>query len=104
MDEYGHVTVEHDLPGFPLTGFVGERIVSVREVRQLYRHLDIPVGLALRFESAGVSVLDLGDDLVVTSDRHPDPVEDLAEGRFHRMPAAAPGGPGPTAPAGTGSS
>ncbi|MEW1700983.1 MULTISPECIES: hypothetical protein [unclassified Streptomyces] len=104
MDEYGRVTVEHDLPGFPLTGYAGERIVSVREVRQSYRHLDIPVGLALRFESGGVSVLDLGDDLVVTPDRRPDPVEGLIEGRFHGVPAGGPGSPGPTAPAGSGSS
>ncbi|MEY9877814.1 hypothetical protein ABH931_007338 [Streptacidiphilus sp. MAP12-33] len=77
MDEFGHTTVEDDLPAFPMTRFVGQRILSAPEIRYRSEHLDFAIGVALRFESGTVRVLNLGDEIVVADDdEHLGPVEE----------------------------
>ncbi|MFK0203242.1 hypothetical protein [Streptomyces lavendulae] len=78
MDEYGHTTVEDDLPAFPMTPFVGRRILSTREIR--HRRLDFAVGITLRFASGSIRVLNLADDIVLAHDRHLGPVETRLHG------------------------
>ncbi|GAA2229388.1 hypothetical protein GCM10010232_14550 [Streptomyces amakusaensis] len=68
MGEYGHTTVERDLPGFPVHRFLGRRILSVRAIRHQDGEFDCAVGLALRFPGGDIRVLDLRDDLVVTGE------------------------------------
>ncbi len=73
MDEYGHVTVEDDSPAFPVSRFISQRIVDVREVW----HLGIgrSVGLVLCFATGNIRVLNLADELVLSLDDSLGPAE-----------------------------
>ncbi|MFJ5135923.1 hypothetical protein [Streptomyces sp. NPDC088707] len=75
MDEYGHTTVEDDLPDFPMTRFVGRQILSTREIRYRHDHLDFAVGIALRFARGSIRVLNLADEIILAYDQHLGPVE-----------------------------
>ncbi|WP_318199565.1 hypothetical protein [Streptomyces sp. SCL15-4] len=75
MDEYGHTTVEDDLPDFPMTRFVGQQVLSTREIRYRYDNLDVAVGISLRFARGSIRVLNLADDIVLAHDQHLGPVE-----------------------------
>ncbi|MET9290808.1 hypothetical protein [Streptomyces sp. NPDC003077] len=70
MDEYGHTTVEDDLPDFPMTRFVGRRILSVREIRYRHDNLDFAIGVTLRFETGSIRVLNLADEIVLARDAY----------------------------------
>ncbi|MFI9066436.1 hypothetical protein ACIGQE_31980 [Streptomyces sp. NPDC053429] len=52
MDEYGRTAVKEDLPVFPMTRFVGQRILSTREIRYRHRNLVSAVGIVVQFPSA----------------------------------------------------
>ncbi|MFH8473715.1 hypothetical protein [Streptomyces sp. NPDC018000] len=75
MDEYGHTTVEDDLPDFPMTRFVGQRILSTQEVRYRRENLDFAIGITLQFETGSIRVLNLADEIVLAHDQHLGPVE-----------------------------
>ncbi|MER7758656.1 hypothetical protein [Streptomyces sp. NPDC097619] len=75
MDEYGHTTVEDDLPDFPMARFVGRRILSVREIRYQHGDHDFAIGITVRFPTGTIRVLNLADELVLAHDRHLGPVE-----------------------------
>ncbi|MFF5393153.1 hypothetical protein ACFY5H_33360 [Streptomyces sp. NPDC013012] len=70
MDEYGHTTVEDDLPGFPLTQFVGQRIHSVQEIRYQHRTYDFAVGITVQFPGGAIRILNLADEIVLACDQH----------------------------------
>jgi hypothetical protein len=76
MDEYGHTTVEEDLPGFPMTRFIGQRILAIREIRYRHGNLDFAVGLTVQFPSGSIRILNLADEIVVAHDEYLGPVED----------------------------
>ncbi|MFD3760904.1 hypothetical protein [Streptomyces sp. NPDC058622] len=76
MDEYGHTTVEDDLPGFPMTRFAGQRILSVREIRYEHGNYDFAVGITVRFPDGTIRILNLADEIVLAHDRHLGPVEE----------------------------
>lgn len=75
MDEYGHTTVEDDPPDFPMSAFVGWRILSTREIRYRDGNLDFAVGISMQFPSASIRILNLADEIVLAHDRHLGPVE-----------------------------
>lgn len=75
MDEYGHTTVEDDLTGFPMTRFVGQQILSTREIRYRHDTLDLAVGVTLLFASGSIRVFNLADEIVVALDQRLGPVE-----------------------------
>ncbi|WP_432128648.1 hypothetical protein [Streptomyces sp. bgisy082] len=75
MDVHGHTTVEENLPGFPMTRFTGQQVLSVREIRYQDRDYDFAIGVAVRFPGGTVRVLDLADELVLAHDQHLGPVE-----------------------------
>ncbi|MFJ5173546.1 hypothetical protein ACIP68_06820 [Streptomyces griseoviridis] len=75
MDDYGHTTVEDDLPDFPMTRFVGRQILSSREIRYRHDNLDFAVGIALQFANGSIRVLNLADELVLAHDQHLGPVK-----------------------------
>jgi hypothetical protein len=75
MDEYGYTTVEDDLSDFPMTRFVGQQILSTREIRYRHDNLDFAVGIALQFANGSIRVLSLADELVLAHDQHLGPVE-----------------------------
>ncbi|MFJ6186298.1 hypothetical protein [Streptomyces sp. NPDC092295] len=75
MDDYGHTTVEDDLPDFPMTRFVGQQILSTREIRYRHDNLDFAVGIALQFANGSIRVLNLADELVLAHDQHLGPVK-----------------------------
>ncbi|MDH6129954.1 hypothetical protein, partial [Kitasatospora sp. GP82] len=64
MDEYGHTTVENDLPDFPMTPFIGQQILSVREIRYRDKNIDFAAGITVQFPSASIRVLNLADEIV----------------------------------------
>ncbi|MFI5531948.1 hypothetical protein ACIA8O_25790 [Kitasatospora sp. NPDC051853] len=64
-EAYGHATVEDDPPGFPVTGFVGEQIRSVRRVRHRYGADDFADGVTVRFPMGSVRILNLAGELVL---------------------------------------
>lgn len=70
MDEYGHTTVVDDLPDFPMTRFVGQQILSVREIRYQRGTYDVAVGISARFPGGAIRVLNLADEIVLAHDRH----------------------------------
>lgn len=76
MDEYGHTTVEEDLPGFPMTRFIGQRILAVREIRYRDGNLDFAIGLAVQFPNGNIRILNLADTIVLSRDENLGPVED----------------------------
>ncbi|MFJ1797137.1 hypothetical protein [Kitasatospora griseola] len=76
MDEYGHTTVEDDLPGFPMAQFVGQRIRFVREIRYQHRNYDFAVGIAVQFPGSTIRILNLADEIVLAHDQHLGPVEE----------------------------
>ncbi|MFE7191369.1 hypothetical protein [Kitasatospora sp. NPDC057541] len=76
MDEYGHTTVEEDLPGFLMTQFIGQRILSVRRIRYQHHAYDFAIGLAARFPCDTVRILNLADEIVLARDQHLGPVEE----------------------------
>ncbi|MCY0953207.1 hypothetical protein [Streptomyces sp. H27-S2] len=76
MDEYGHTTVEDDLPGFPMTRFAGQRILSVREIRYEHGNYDFAVGITVRFPDGTIRILNLADEIVLAHDRHLGPLEE----------------------------
>ncbi|MDN3262445.1 hypothetical protein QWJ26_22070 [Streptomyces sp. CSDS2] len=88
MGEYGHTTVEADLPGFPVTRFVGRQVLAVRETRCRHGDYDVAVGLAARFPNGTIRVLNLADELVLAQDRHLGPVE---EHLHEATPSTSPG-------------
>jgi hypothetical protein len=91
MDEYGHTTVEDDLPDFPMSRFVGQQIHSTREIRYQHDNLDFAVGIALQFASGSIRVLNLADEIVLAHDQHLGPVEaDLHEAMTPADPDASP--------------
>jgi hypothetical protein len=75
MDEYGHTTVEDNLPDFPMTRFVSQRILSTREIRYRSENLDFAIGVTLQFTSGSIRVLNLADEIVLAYDHHLGPVE-----------------------------
>jgi hypothetical protein len=75
MDEYGHTTVEDDLPGFPMARFVGQRILSVREIRYQSGDYDFAVGITVQFPGGTIRILNLADEIVLAHDQHLGPVE-----------------------------
>lgn len=75
MDEYGHTTVEDDLPEFPMTRFVGQQILSVREIRYQDGDHDFAVGITVRFPGGTIRVLNLADEIVRAHDQRLGPVE-----------------------------
>jgi hypothetical protein len=76
MDEYGHTTVEEDLPDFPMTRFIGQQILSVREIRYQHDNYDFAIGITLQFETGAIRVLNLADEIVLAHDQHLGPVEE----------------------------
>ncbi|MEV7119191.1 hypothetical protein [Kitasatospora griseola] len=76
MDEYGHTTVEDDLPDFPMTRFIGQRILSVREIRYQRDDYDFAVGIAVQFPEGTIRILNLADEIVLARDRRLGPVEE----------------------------
>ena len=75
MDEYGHTTVEDDLPDFPMTRYVSERILSIREIRYRHENRDFAIGITLQFTSGSIRVLNLADEIVLAQDHHLGTVE-----------------------------
>ncbi|KJS62340.1 hypothetical protein [Streptomyces rubellomurinus] len=75
MDEYGHTTVEDDLPGFPMTRFIGQQILSVREIRYQDGNYDFAIGITAQFPGGTIRVLNLADEIVLAHDQHLGPVE-----------------------------
>ncbi|MFF5922584.1 hypothetical protein ACFY8C_30255 [Streptomyces flavochromogenes] len=75
MDEYGHTTVEGDPPGFPVTRFIGQWILAVREIRYQDGDYDIAVGVSVQFSNGVIRILNLADEIVLAHDRHLGPVE-----------------------------
>ncbi|MEV4920801.1 hypothetical protein AB0K47_28845 [Streptomyces tirandamycinicus] len=76
MGEYGHTTVEDDLPDFPMARFVGLRILSVREIRYRNGRDDYAVGNTFQFPNGTIRVLDFADDIVLAHNRDLGPVEE----------------------------
>ncbi|MFF1957859.1 hypothetical protein ACFVWX_12825 [Streptomyces sp. NPDC058220] len=70
MEQHGHVTVSDDSPDVPVTGFVGQPIRSVREIRYRDAHVDFAAGLTLQFPGGSFRLLALDDELVLDHDRH----------------------------------
>lgn len=54
MDEYGHSTVEDDLPDFPMGRLIGQRILPVREIRYQHGDYDLEPDLGAEAASAGI--------------------------------------------------
>ncbi|MFF0415574.1 hypothetical protein ACFYUY_34725 [Kitasatospora sp. NPDC004745] len=75
MDEYGHTTVEDDLPDFPMTRFIGQRILSVRKIRYQRGDYDIAVGITVQFPDGTIRILNLADEIVLAHGQHLGPVE-----------------------------
>ncbi|MFE0458917.1 hypothetical protein ACFW1A_06600 [Kitasatospora sp. NPDC058965] len=75
MDEYGHTTVEDDLPDFPMTRFIGQRICSVRQIRYQHGDHDFAVGMTVQFPGGTIRILNLADEIVLAHDQHLGPVE-----------------------------
>ncbi|MEV0966569.1 hypothetical protein AB0J25_28995 [Streptomyces sp. NPDC049910] len=75
MDENGRTTVEDDLPDFPMARFVGQRLLSVREIRYQHGNYDFVIGSTVQFPGGAIRVLNLADDIVLAHDRHLGPVE-----------------------------
>jgi hypothetical protein len=75
MDEYGHTTVEDNLPDFPMTPFIGQQILSIQEIRYQHNTYDIAVGITLQFEAGSIRVLNLADEIVLANDHDLGPVE-----------------------------
>ncbi|MFJ2868225.1 hypothetical protein [Kitasatospora sp. NPDC087314] len=76
MDEYGHTTVEDDLPGFPMTWFIGQQILSVREIRYQHGNYDFAVGITAQFANGAIRILNLADEIVLAHDQYLGPVEE----------------------------
>ncbi|AWI29593.1 hypothetical protein [Streptomyces tirandamycinicus] len=76
ISECGHTTVEDDLPDFPMTRFIGLRILSVREIRYRSGRHDYAVGNTFQFPNGTIRVLDFADDIVLAHDRDLGPVEE----------------------------
>ncbi|MFE2248721.1 hypothetical protein [Streptomyces lavendulae] len=75
MDEYGRTTVEENLPDFPVTRFVGQRILSVREIRCRNGTYDFAAGIGVRFPSGTIRILNLADEIVLAHEQHLGPAE-----------------------------
>lgn len=75
MDEYGHTTVEDDLPDFPMSPFVGQQILSVREIRYQDGNLDFATGITVQFSGGNIRILNLADEIILAHDQHLGPVE-----------------------------
>lgn len=75
MDEYGHITVEDDLPDFPMSPFVGQQILSVREIRYQDGNLDFATGITVQFSGGSIHILNLADEIILAHDQHLGPVE-----------------------------
>ncbi|WP_328946930.1 hypothetical protein OG259_41115 [Streptomyces sp. NBC_00250] len=75
MDEYGHTTVEDDLPSFPMARFVGQRILSAREIRYRRGNYDFAIGITVQFPDGTMHILNLADEIVLAHDQHLGPVE-----------------------------
>lgn len=91
MDEYGRTTVEDDLRDFPMSPFVGEPVLSVREIRYRDGNRDFAVGFTVQFPSGSIRILNLADELVLAHDQHLGPVEaHLHETTTHAAPAPSP--------------
>ncbi|WP_327308692.1 hypothetical protein OG730_38765 [Streptomyces sp. NBC_01298] len=91
MDEYGRTTVEEDLPDFPMTRFVGRRILAVREIRYRHDTYDFAVGVTVRFPGGTIRILNLADEIVLAHDQHLGPVEaHLHETATPTIPDASP--------------
>lgn len=65
MDEHGHTTVEDDLPDSPMTRFVGQRILSAREIRYRNGNYDFAVGITVQFPSGTIRIRNLADEIVL---------------------------------------
>ncbi|MER5697865.1 hypothetical protein ACWDBO_37215 [Streptomyces mirabilis] len=76
MDEYGHTTVEDDQQDFPMSPFVGQQILSVREIRYRGGNLDFAVGITVQFPNGSVRIINLADEIVLAHDRDLGPVEE----------------------------
>ncbi|MGW5126584.1 hypothetical protein ACWEQ7_21515 [Streptomyces sp. NPDC004069] len=91
MDEYGRTTVEDDPRDFPTSPFVGEQVLSVREIRYRDGNLDFAVGITVQFPSGKIRLLNLADELVLAYDQHLGPVEvHLHEVTTHAAPDPSP--------------
>ncbi|MCX4775823.1 hypothetical protein [Streptomyces sp. NBC_01264] len=94
MDEYGHTTVEDDLPDFPMSPFIGQQILSVREIRYQDGNLDFATGITVQFSGGNIRILDLADEIVLAHDQHLGPVE----AHLHEVTACTGPDPSPSAP------
>lgn len=93
MDEYGHTTVEDDLPDFPMSPFVGQQILSVREIRYQDGNLDFATGITVQFSGGNIRILNLADEIILAHDQH----LGLVEAHLHAATTYAGPDPSPSA-------